>query len=408
LLLFFSFMSDSEEPNELEAKKQRKKARFKPQKITLDRKPYWQVVLPSELRERDGKIVRIRPRRTFRNWAEAESFAQLKRIERKNRGTAGVSMDEKLRGDALEARRILEPYKVGILDAAKDYVRRMELVTRSETVKVAISGLLAAKTADNRRPRYIGDLRVRLAQFSETFGERKLADIAPSEIESWLRGLCLAPVTRNSFRARISVLFEYARSRGWVARNPVEDIKPVRLNATSRPGILEPDQAARLLEAASEETLPLFAGLRSAELERLSWKDIHWKDKLIEVSPLTSKTASRRFVSIQPNLVKWLEPYRDRHHGPVCPPGLRTRLKVDRAAAGLLKDWPPNGARHSFASYDLAHLKDPKKLSLELGHTRPDTLFRHYRELVKPDKARRFWKIAPELESKVVRTLKVA
>jgi len=40
----------------------------------------------------------------------------------------------------------------------------------------------------------------------------------------------------------------------------------------------------------------------------------------------------------------------------------------------------------------------------------PDTLFRHYRELVKPDKARLFWEIAPALESSraVVRRLKVA
>jgi len=36
---------------------------------------------------------------------------------------------------------------------------------------------------------------------------------------------------------------------------------------------------------------------------------------------------------------------------------------------------------------------------MELGHVRPDTVFRHYRELVKPDKARLFWKIVPAPES---------
>jgi hypothetical protein len=36
--------------------------------------------------------------------------------------------------------------------------------------------------------------------------------------------------------------------------------------------------------------------LRSAELERLSWETIHFKEKLIEV-PALSKTASRPFVS---------------------------------------------------------------------------------------------------------------
>jgi len=406
-------MSESERHSEKEALKTRKKMRFKPRKITLHGKPAWQVILPSELRERDGKMVRIRPRRTFRHYEEAETFASLKRIERKNRGTAGVSMDEKLRGDALEARRILEPYKVTILDAARDYVRRMELVTRSETVKVAINEMLAAKKADNLRPRYLGDLRVRLARFNESFGERKLADITAAEIDIWLRQLALAPLTRNTFRLRISTLFEYARARGWIASNPVTAVRKVRLSAESRPGILEPESVARLLEAADETTLPywsigIFAGLRSAELERLKWEDIHFKEKLIEVPALSSKTASRRFVSIRPNLAKWLEPYRDRH-GLICPPGLRKRLEADRAAAGIA-EWPVNAARHSYASYYLAAFKDPKKLSLELGHARPDTLFRHYRELVKPSKARRFWRIVPAIESgrAVVRRLKVA
>jgi integrase len=81
------------------------------------------------------------------------------------------------------------------------------------------------------------------------------------------------------------------------------------LSAESRPGILEPEQVARLLEAAAEETLPywaigIFAGLRSAELERLNWENIHFKEKLIEVPALSSKTASRRFVTIHPSLAK--------------------------------------------------------------------------------------------------------
>src|SRR5262249_46221062 len=152
--------------------------------------------------------------------------------------------------------------------------------------------------------------------------------------------------------------------------NPVTDVKKVRLSAESRPGILEVEEVARLLEAADEATLPywaigIFGGLRSAELERLAWENVHLKDKLIEVPALSSKTASRRFVDIRANLAKWLEPYRDRR-GLICPPGLRKRLEADRAAAGITS-WPVNAARHSYASYHLAAFKDPKKLSLELG-----------------------------------------
>lgn len=79
-------------------------------------------------------------------------------------------------------------------------------------------------------------------------------------------------------------------------------------------GILQPEELARLLEASSERTLPYwaigaFAGLRSAELARLDWSDVHFESGLIEVKASKSKTASRRFVRIRPNLAAWLEPY---------------------------------------------------------------------------------------------------
>lgn len=46
-------------------------------------------------------------------------------------------------------------------------------------------------------------------------------------------------------------------------------------------GILTPAELARLLESASDETLPYwalvgFTGLRTAELERLDWAEVHF------------------------------------------------------------------------------------------------------------------------------------
>jgi integrase len=394
-------MSEFRDPSTQRAS--RKKDRFAPRKVRIGGKTFWQVPLGSRVEQRaDGKRVRIRMRRTFRDAAEAKTFAELKRIERANRGTAGISMDEKLRGDALEAQRILARYDVSVLEAAQDYCRRMELVTRSETVSSAVEQFLDAKTHDNLRPRYLGDLRARLARFSESFKERKLADISSGEIDSWLRRLSLAPLTRNTFRLRLSALFEYARKRGWIAVNPIGEVRKVKTNA-ALPAILAPEQAARLLEAASDQTLPclavgMFAGLRSAELERLTWKDIHFADRLIEVPALSSKTASRRFVTIQPNLLAWLGPYTD-EKGNLCPRNLRKLLELDRVRAGFTK-WPHNALRHSFASYHLAFFRNAKDLALELGHSRSDTVFRFYHQRVKPAEAERFWHIVPAISAK--------
>jgi integrase len=373
----------------------RKRDRLDPRKVRIGNKTFWQVDIGSELR--NGKRVRLR--RTFTSREEAETFSHLKKIERTNRGTAGISLPERLRGEALEADRLLAPFEISILDLARQYVQRMELGAKSETVSNAVRMFLAARANDNLRPRYLGDLRDRLRRFVESFNDRKLSDITPAEIDTWLRGLCVAPLTRNTFHLRLSVLFEFARQRGWIQANPLADVPKVKVTG-SPPGILSSEQVSRLLELASDETLPIFAlgafaGLRSAEIERLQWHHIRWDERLIEVPALTSKTASRRLITMQPNLLEWLNPYRG-HHGPICPPAHYHRMIEDRRNAGITS-WPSNALRHSFASYHLAAFKDAPALALELGHVRPQTVFAHYRELVRPAEAERFWKIAPAI-----------
>mgnify|MGYP002052344129 CR=1 FL=1 len=69
-----------------------------------------------------------------------------------------------------------------------------------------------------------------------------------------------------------------------------------------------------------------------------------------------------------------------------------------RERAGI-HDWPSNALRHSYASYHLAEHKDSARLALELGHTNSALIFRHYRELVKPKDAARWWQIMPTNES---------
>jgi integrase len=404
-----------------ERKKRRGKDRFEPRKTYINGELYWQVNLPSE----DGR----RKRKTYKDHREAETAAEQTRIKAKNEGLSAFAISSQLRTDALAAERVLKPFDVSITEAAKFYADRLCQIRASQKVSIAVQELLIAKEQDNLRPRYLKDLRVRLNRFSESFGERPIAEISAGEINGWLRGF--KPFNRNTFRLRISILFSYAIERGWYTGNPVADVKKVKAGASI--GILSPEQFAKVLEAASEETLPYwllggFAGLRRAEIERLEWKDIHFElakyrafaaalasgDKgaiarterewrasaLIEVPALKAKTASRRFVQIQDNLAVWLEPYIGRA-GDVCPRNLRKLLEADRTAAAL-KGWQSNALRHSFASYHLAHFKDAAKLALELGHTKQDLLFRHYRELVKPDQAAKYWNIRPATQTNLV------
>jgi integrase len=382
----------------------RKKLRYEPYKVRIGDRVMWQVNLEStSVKRDDGSVARVRPRRTFASVEEAHEFANLKRIERKNHGAASISMPEGLRVAALRAAEMLRPLgepESLLIDAVREYVERRQLSRNSQSVQNAVLALLKAKESDRVRPRYLEDLRSRLGRFARDFGERKVCDLTPAEIDSWLRNLGQAPISRNTLHLRLHTLFEYCRTQGWLTINPLADVPRARINQDASIGILSVEETARLLESADQLTLPywlfsMFCGLRSAEVQRLEWKDVHWEERLVEVPSLKSKTASRRFVALRANLLEWLEPYRDAR-GPICPPSLYERLVNDREAAGI-SQWPPNAARHSFASYHLAHFRDPRELALEMGHTNSEVTFRHYRELVKPNEASRFWRIVPAI-----------
>jgi integrase len=106
---------------------------------------------------------------------------------------------------------------------------------------------------------------------------------------------------------------------------------------------------------------------------------------------------------MQPALKTWLEPYSN-HRGPICPAtGLKLHklLVADRTRAGILK-WPNNALRHSYASYHLEHFRSASETALELGHSNSSLIFKHYRELVTPDAAAKWWSIIPLPQNKIV------
>ncbi|MBV9873656.1 MAG: hypothetical protein JO025_02910, partial [Verrucomicrobia bacterium] len=314
--------------------KRRGKDYFEPRKTYVNGELYWQVHLPPEYKTVDGKRIRIQKRKTYKDHQEAETASEQARIQAKNDGVKSFAIPDHVRRDAMAAAKELAPFSVSILDAAKFYARHLRQQSASEKVSVAVKEFLAAREKDELSQRYLKDLKIRLNRFSQSFGERMLASVSPGQINEWLRAF--KAFHRNTFRAQLSVLFSYAVERGWCLANPVVKVKKVKAIPPIR--ILTPEQFAKVLESASDETLPYwliggFAGLRRAEIERLEWKDIRFDSGLVEVPALKAKTASRRFVKVQPNLAAWLEPYNART-GKICPPNLRKLLETDRINAG--------------------------------------------------------------------------
>jgi integrase len=80
----------------------------------------------------------------------------------------------------------------------------------------------------------------------------------------------------------------------------------------------------------------------------------------------------------------------------------RARFSKNRPVAAGIMEWPDNALRHSFASYHLAHFKNAAATALELGHHDSRITFAHYRELVKPKEAERYWNIRPATTGNIV------
>ena len=341
----------------------------------------------------NGKRVRkfFAKRRTAEAWLRKT----LARISKE--GEVAIHMPERLRVDASACAAKLMPYGKTIADATDHYLAHLAMVSRSCTVQVLIVGFMAAKTQDGASGRYLKDLRNRLGIFEEDFGAANVGEILPNQIDDWLRSLNGAAQTRNNYRTILRTLFEYAVSRGYVKENVVAKLAKAKV-VRGAPEIFTPFQMQAILEKAPRDFVPYlaigaFAGLRSAEIERLDWSEIDLAEKLIHIKAENSKSAQRRLVLISKNLLAWLAPYSGME-GPVADP---ERVRVARVktceAAKII--WPANVLRHSFASYHLAYYRNSATTAAELGHTSPAMLYKHYRELVKPDAAAQWWELLP-------------
>ena len=340
----------------------------------------------------DGKRVR----RFFEKKEEAETFVRQIQIQVENLGSRAVGIDPRLHFMAIDAHDKLAGYGKTIAEAAEFYAKHLESVNRSCTVDELVAGFLQDKELDGIRKTTMYNLRWRLERFQRKFGKRIVATITTRECRDWLRALGLGPISRVNYRRVLYSLFAYALVRNYCTENPIAKI-PKPKSVDSPIEVFTPEQIRALLDTAAPSILPClaigaFAGLRHAEISRLDWQEVRLDRNFIEVTALKSKTASRRLVTIQPNLKAWLMPLA-RRSGRVQPPNARKLRREAQRRAGIEK-WPTNALRHSCASYHLAKFQDAPATALLLGHS-TTVLFAHYREVVTPDEAEEYWTILP-------------
>jgi len=283
-----------------------------------------------------------------------------------------------------------------------------------------VAEFLKIKAARGAADRYMKDLRGRLQKFAGDC-RKDACNVTTTDIQDWLDAQKFKPQNYRNFRTVLHTLFKFAVARSYAADNPVAGVERVKVNGGDVQ-IFTPTEIARLLEAAREnfpDFLPClaigaFAGLRSAEIERLEWSDIHLAEKFIVVGASKAKTASRRIVPIHDCLADWLRPYAGRQ-GKVWPgdsvlfykqqPAVAAATAVEadaekNSAAQKPVKWKANALRHSYASYRFALTNDAGRVAGECGNS-ASVIHRHYRELVKPADAERWFSVKPETPANV-------
>lgn len=314
--------------------------------------------------------------------------------------------------------RYVEVFKIldgdRIIEAAKDFARRNPTKRDPKSVRKVADELLDLKKRRGASDRYLEDLRNRLDTFSTAFVV-DVANVTTGNIQAWLDRMKGSPRTVKNFRDTANTLFKFAEARGYIARgeNPVAATQKPNIRNGEPISIYTPGELGRLLAAAPEWFRPIiaiqaFAGLRSAEVLRLNWSDIKTDRGHIELGADKTKTATRRLVPITPNLAAWLADCGEKS-GKVFPHCRAYFHEIQRnvstatenKAEGQKKiDWKHNALRHSFISYRVADTSDVPKVALESGNS-PAMIFAHYRELVKPADAKRWFAIVPEAKGGV-------
>lgn len=257
----------------------------------------------------------------------------------------------------------------------------------------------------SRRQRTVSELVHIFTRLAESLPEMRgmpLREVTTELCQEALGKCFRTPRQFAKGRIVLHSLFECGKRHGWCDSNPVA--------AIPKPGLVEQEitplswpEIHRLLAAARQPKhaacmaplgLMLWAGVRPAELLRLTWEDIDWQEKVINMRPTHTKTGGCRHITLYPALRKWLKsiPDHKRMGGAICPPNWRVKWRALRRDAGFSR-WQQDVLRHTFASYHMKQWHDIPKLQADMGHRSPHLLLTRYLSMrgLTTHHVRQFW-----------------
>ena len=351
------------------------------------------------LKDKNG----IRVRRAFKTKTEAKAVLDLEIIKFQNLGTKAYSISPEFQLESLRLKEKLAPYNKSLTDAVSHYINHLKATEKSAKIKELIPEFIQHKKDAKLSAVYLQELNYRLSLFKEQFAETYASEVPTQIIQKWIFSLEVGDLSKNHYRRVLSAFFTYCQKNGYCSVNPVTNV--AKIKASSAPiEIFTIPEVETLLENAELDiqtylAIGLFAGLRDSEIQRLTWENINWSKKIIDLSQHQTKTAQRRLVEISSNLFEWLEPHRNKS-GLICSINFINRLKKYKITLADDEEllWKKNGARHSYASYHLAAYENADKTSRQLGHNNASIIYKHYIEIADKEEAEEYWNIVPTVD----------
>jgi integrase len=336
-------------------------------------------------------------RKFFRTEIEADDFIRTRKEDVREFGIHWRTWTPRERAEIfLEMERL---QKLGwTLRAAVNFIEKQGKEPPAVRLGIVARDFLNAKQAAACSPRYLARLRASIAHFITGRRDKPIAEVTPAEIREYISRNGWAPRTARGYLGDVQTLFAFALRNRYCRENIAEAVDKPRLEDRP-PGILTVPQCAALIHTChlaepsllATVALCLFGGIRPEESQRLEWANIG--PEFIEIPGAKAKTRRRRLVPITPQLRAWLE-VAHKAGSELPARNFPNKFNRVRRLAKVLDGWPHDAMRHSFASYHLAKHRNENETAMVMGNS-PQMLFSHYRELVRPDEAAKFFSIMP-------------
>jgi integrase len=295
-------------------------------------------------------------------------------------------------------------------EAVEEFITGEEPKTKSQDGQRA---QLSAAYAFNRA--------IQLRRFAATFPGHAVCDLTKAHLDKFIGSLGKIQTksrnhrnigsskTRNGYRAAVRQFLQWSVRKDYLSAThrllEADTMRPEQTNG-GEITFYTPRELSALLAGADDSLRPLIAigalaGLRTAEILRLTWEDVWRVEGHIEISSGKSKTRQRRLVEVVPALAAWLEPFRastgqlwtghevtfQQHFGELC-----ETAKLTRKA---------NGLRHAFCTYHFA-LHANESLTAQQAGNSPTMIHAHYKGLATKAESGKWFNVLPPRPASVV------